>query len=375
MTSTYHTVVCSDSRRLPWIPEGSIDLVVTSPPYPMIEMWDQLFAELDPGIEELLSTASGAPEAHERMHRQLDATWEECYRTLRPGGLLCVNVGDATRSIDGQFCLFSNHSRIITRCLAIGFVALPIILWRKQTNAPTKFMGSGMYPPGAYVTLEHEYILLFRKGGKREFNGAGEAENRRESAYFWEERNIWFSDLWDFKGSRQVLKEGGQRERSGAFPFELSFRLVSMFSVRGDKVLDPFVGTGTTILAAELAGRNSVGVEFEESLANSTVSRIVESVGELRRYQEERVDRHAAFAQRRANEGYPCGYRNRHHGFPVMTRQERDLIIDLPSSARLLDAVDSVSIVGSKQPRIEAPPHARTVEVAYRPFSSSLLPF
>ena len=93
-------------------------------------------------------------------------------------------IGDATRSLDKNFALFSNHARIISGCLNIGLQNLPNIIWRKQTNAPNKFMGSGMLPPGAYVTLEHEFILIFRKGRKREFKTDEEKLNRQESSFF-----------------------------------------------------------------------------------------------------------------------------------------------------------------------------------------------
>lgn len=340
MTKTIHRIVAADSRRLAGIPDGGVDLVVTSPPYPMIEMWDALFAGLDPEIASLLAEA-GAPEgraAHERMHRLLDSAWAECFRVLRPGGILCINIGDATRSLGGRFSLYGNHVRIASSCLSIGFETLPLILWRKQTNAPTKFMGSGMYPPGAYVTLEHEYILVFRKGEKRGFTGHGEVHNRRESAYFWEERNSWFSDVWDFKGSRQELAAAGLRQRSGAFPFELAFRLVSMFSVRGDRVLDPFAGTGTTVLASALCARNSISYELDKGLAEAATSRLLDSCEVLRRYQEERVGRHLRFVEERRAGGRECGYRSKHHAFPVVTRQEIEILLELPSSIGFTDS-------------------------------------
>src|SRR5690606_1592163 len=134
--------------------------------------------------------------------------------------------------------------------IRLGFANMPNILWRKQTNAPNKFMGSGMLPAGAYVTLEHEWILVFRKAGKRTFRSEAEKKLRRESAFFWEERNTWFSDLWDLKGVKQKITNSGSRDRSAAYPFELPYRLINMYSVKGDIVLDPFLGTGTTALAA-----------------------------------------------------------------------------------------------------------------------------
>src|SRR5206468_5334175 len=104
------------------------------------------------------------------------------------------------------FILYPNHVRIASHLVRLGFNPLPAILWRKQTNAPNKFMGSGMFPPGAYVTLEHEYVLIVRKGDKRAFDSEVIRSRRRESAFFWEERNDWFSDVWfDLKGTGQNL--------------------------------------------------------------------------------------------------------------------------------------------------------------------------
>ena len=203
-------------------------------------------------------------QAFSLMHEELDAVWTEMYRVLKDGAFLCINIGDAVRTIDDKFQLFSNHSRILSFCTSIGFDALPVILWRKQTNAPNKFMGSGMLPAGAYITLEHEFVLVFRKGGKRCFDSPSEKMARQESAYFWEERNKWFSDIWDFKGTTQKLNNDKVRKRSGAFPLELAYRMINMYSVRGDTVLDPFLGTGTTILAAMAACRNSIGVELDK---------------------------------------------------------------------------------------------------------------
>ena len=183
---TSHQVVFSDSRDMKEAPDESADLMVTSPPYPMIEMWDEIFASQDKEIAKALKNGDGGA-AFELMHRVLDDVWKEVWRVLKPGAVACINVGDATRTVDGRFSLFTNHSRIQYRMQKLGFSSLPAILWRKQTNAPNKFMGSGMLPPGAYVTLEHEYVLIFRKGDKKLFPSAGLKQLRRESAYFWEE--------------------------------------------------------------------------------------------------------------------------------------------------------------------------------------------
>ena len=118
-------------------------------------------------------------------------------------------------------------------------------------------MGSGMLPPNAYVTLEHEYVLLFRNGKRsREFEPG--SERRYESAYFCEERNEWFSDLWEgVRGELRALAGDESCDRSAAYPFEIPYRLTCMYSVYGDTVLDPFWRTGTGSLATMVAGRNS----------------------------------------------------------------------------------------------------------------------
>ncbi|MHC1591482.1 MAG: DNA-methyltransferase, partial [Candidatus Helarchaeales archaeon] len=199
--STTHEIRFQDSRNLEGIEDDSIDLVVTSPPYPMIEMWDELFTRLNPEIKIALENCSGQ-KAHHLMIEELNKTWKEIIRVLKEGGIACINIGDATRKLGNDFRLYSNHAKIIEYFEQAGMVVYPEIIWRKQSNKPTKFMGSGMLPTSAYVTQEHEYILIFRKGKARKFTAMN--EKRYESAYFWEERNKWFSDIWfDLKGAEQ----------------------------------------------------------------------------------------------------------------------------------------------------------------------------
>ncbi|WP_458207199.1 DNA-methyltransferase [Haladaptatus sp. NG-SE-30] len=316
---TEHEIHVGDARESS-LPDDSIDLVVTSPPYPMIEMWDDLFAELNAEIESALTRGDGDT-AFELMHDELAFVWEEVARVLKPGGIAVVNVGDATRKVDGTFQLFPNHSRVLQQLRDCGLCSLPDILWRKPSNRLTKFMGSGMLPPNAYTALEHEYLLVFRNGDTRKLEPG--SNRRYESAYFWEERNDWFSDLWvEVRGEVQELDHGDLRERSAAFPFELPYRLISMFSVYGDTVLDPFWGTGTTSLAAMVAGRNSVGYELEAEFTGVFEER-VETAPELSRsIVRDRLDDHCEFV--RDHDG-SLGYDARHYDFPVKTAQERDI--------------------------------------------------
>jgi DNA modification methylase len=309
------------------IEDQSVHLMVTSPPYPMIGMWDAVFSEQNPEINIALKGKDGA-KAFELMHQELDKVWDGIYRVLIDGGIMCINIGDATRTIDGTFQLYSNHSRILNHCLKLGFAPLPEIIWRKQTNAPNKFMGSGMLPSGAYITLEHEFILILRKGDKREFKSQAEKSNRQESSFFWEERNVWFSDIWDFKGTRQKLNGNGSRDRSAAYPFELAYRLINMFSVKGDVVLDPFLGTGTTMIAAMASGRDSIGIEIDPSFRDTIISRTKDVVRLSNEYIGERMDRHMEFVRERIKTKGELGYTNIIHAFPVMTRQEVGIRID-----------------------------------------------
>ena len=294
MIETLHRIHFADSRALDFIPSESVGLVVTSPPYPMIEMWDDCFAAQSNDIRRALDELDGRT-AFRQMHKELDKVWNHVYRVLVNGGAACINIGDATRTLGKTFRLYSNHSRILSYCFELGFDILPVILWRKTTNAPTKFMGSGMLPPGAYVTLEHEYILILRKGDIRRFASEREKLNRQGSAFFWEERNAWFSDVWDLKGTKQSLNHSDVRSRSAAFPFELAYRLINMFSTRHDTVLDPFVGTGTTIHAAIASERNSIGIEIDDSFQSYFAAETPKVVVTLNEYINERVQRHISF--------------------------------------------------------------------------------
>ena len=325
---TTATLVHGDAICMGGVADESVDLVVTSPPYPMIGMWDGLFGQQVPGVEEALAAADG-DRAFALMHGHLDAAWGQVHRVLRPGGIACINIGDATRTLAGEFRLYSNHSRVIACLTQLGFVPLPDILWRKPTNSPTKFMGSGMLPAGAYVTYEHEYILIARKGKRRRFMQPREKDLRRQSAFFWEERNSWFSDVWlDLKGAGQKLVDPASRERSAAFPFELAYRLVCMHSVKGDVVLDPFCGTAMTAAAAMAAGRNSIAVEIDLGFLAVAENMLLTLAGFANAYTRERLQRHLEFTRRRAEEGRGMKHVNRNYLFPVVTSQERDLIFN-----------------------------------------------
>jgi modification methylase len=327
---THHKIIFENAVDMKAVSSESVDLMVTSPPYPMIEMWDEMFARQNASIKKVLEKGDG-PAAFELMHRVLDPAWEEVYRVLKVGGFACINIGDATRTIDENFVLYPNHMRILQAALALGFSPLPCILWHKQTNAPNKFMGSGMLPAGAYVTLEHEYILILRKGPKREFKKDEDKKTRRESAVFWEERNRWFSDVWlDIKGTPQALNDKNARIRSAAYPFEVAYRLINMYSAEGDTVLDPFLGTGTTAAAAIASARNSIGYEIDRSLEN-VINHIRDAiVDSSRQFIRKRLAKHMEFVIRQLKAKSRFKYDNLHYGFPVTTAQEKELLLKDP---------------------------------------------
>ncbi|MFC0514059.1 DNA-methyltransferase [Mucilaginibacter angelicae] len=324
---TLHKIHIGASQNMHQVSDNSVELVVTSPPYPMIEMWDEIMVKQNKTIGDALEKGNGQL-AFDLMHQELDKIWAEVSRVLIKGGFVCINIGDATRTINGDFSLYSNHARIISAFNKLGINNLPNILWRKQTNAPNKFMGSGMLPSGAYVTLEHEWILVFRKDGKRTFKTPDEKLKRKQSAFFWEERNKWFSDLWELKGVKQNISDSETRKRSAAFPYEIAYRLINMYSLKGDTVLDPFLGTGTTAIAAMASQRNSIGYEIDSQFLDIIKDNVAKTpiVG-LNNYTKFRLDSHRKFVvERLANEkNAPIKHYNNNMECEVMTSQETDM--------------------------------------------------
>lgn len=323
---TFHKIYYKDSRNLKELESESVHLIVTSPPYPMISMWDEVFIKMNKQIGENLKNGDGY-QAFKLMHAELRKTWNEVFRILIPGGHVCVNIGDATRSVAGQFSLYPNSSETIQQFINIGFMVLPEIIWRKPSNSPTKFLGSGMLPCGGYVTLEHEKILIFRKPSKREFKKCEEIQNRLESSFFWEERNVWFSDIWELNGTRQDLNEKQIRKRSGAFPLEIPFRLINMFSSKSDTVFDPFLGTGTTTLASIICRRNSIGYELDKGFyllhQNEIPSPSFLKVANDRI--ERRFTEHFKHIEKLKHRNKEIKYTSSEYGFPVIAKQEVDI--------------------------------------------------
>lgn len=341
MKATEHRYIVGDSFKRWSLEDETVDLIVTSPPYPMIEMWDHIWTSEKSTITDHIANDNGK-KAWAVMHQILDQSWTESFRVLKPGGYVCINIGDATRTLGGRFQIYPNHSRIIQGCQEVGFDLLPSIIWRKPTNAPNKYMGSGMLPAGAYVTLEHEHILIMRKGEKRAFAKA-DRERRSESALFWEERNLWYTDLWtDILGAQQKLNISSQRKRSAAYPIDLPYRLMMMYSIAGDLVLDPFAGVGTTSLAAIATGRNSISMDIDEKLVNSSLKMPTkrDTKDNLNALTNNRLKDHMEYVN--TKDMLFFRYRNEPLGIPVKTMQEKHLnLYTIKSISRRDDKVSA----------------------------------
>src|SRR3989442_7037434 len=249
-----HRVVLGDAREMRELATlNSIHLVVTSPPY-----WTLKEYHGGAGDKQL-----GHVEDYERFHFELARVWQRCFDLLVPGGRLCVVVGDVclSRRRTGRHLVMPLHADIASHCRGIGFDYLTPILWYKIANAATEVEGNGApflgkpYEPNAIIKNDVEYILLLRKpGGYR----APSPEQRTLSLIDKDDHARWFRAIWaDVPGATR------QRGHPAPFPTELAYRLIRMFSFVGDTVLDPFVGTGTTIEAAIAAHRESVSYEIE----------------------------------------------------------------------------------------------------------------
>lgn len=316
--TTNHQIVFGNSASMKEVEDESIDLIVTSPPYPMYDMWDSMFTNMNAEIGDCLKTKP--MKAFELQHRELDRVWDECIRVLKDGCYLIIDIADAPRSFNKDFQLFDNHSRIVSYITNNGLKELPPIIWKKPTNSPNKFMGSFL-PCNGFVTSEHEYILIFKKGTKRIFTDE-ERQLRRESAFFYEERNAWFSDTWNVVGTSQKI-DSEARDRSAAYPLELPYRLINMYSMKGDTVLDPFGGLQTTSKAAMLLGRNSIGYELDK-LLKPLIMVNLESSPTFNHLAHGRLLRHLDFIKNRE-----CKYYNSNLNCNVVSNYETDIRLDV----------------------------------------------
>jgi len=256
---TTHRLIRGDARQMSYIEDGSVHLVVTSPPYWTLKRYNDNEAQL------------GHVTDYESFLKELTKVWKEAYRVLTPGGRLVCVVGDVclSRRQHGRHVVVPLHADICVICRKIGFDNLNPIIWHKIANATyevnngTKFLGKP-YEPNAIIKNDIEFILMQRKpGGYRQPTD----KQRRSSMISKDDYDKWFRQFWNITGA-------STKQHPAPFPLELAYRLIRMFSFWGDTVLDPFCGTGTTMIAAMKCNRNSIGIEVDEGYCGLAANRL-----------------------------------------------------------------------------------------------------
>jgi DNA modification methylase len=249
MDQTSHRLINGDARDLSFLDDNSVHLVVTSPPYWNLKRYNENPDQL------------GHIQDYEAFLGELEKVWRHVFRILVPGGRLVCVVGDVcvARRAFGRHLVFPLHADISVICRRIGFDNLNPIIWHKIANASyevangSKFLGKP-YEPNAIIKNDMEFILMQRKPGgyRRPTNSQRDASRISKDEF-----DRWFQQIWNITGA-------STKNHPAPFPAELATRLVRMFSFVGDTVLDPFCGSGTTMVAAFRTGRNSIGVEIDQ---------------------------------------------------------------------------------------------------------------
>jgi len=256
---TTHRLIQGDARHVHFMKDESVHLVITSPPYWTLKRYNENPNQL------------GHVADYEAFLEELSKVWKEMYRMLVPGGRLVCVVGDVclSRRAYGRHVVVPLHSDIAVICRKIGFDNLNPIIWHKIANANyeinngSKFLGKP-YEPNAIIKNDIEFILMERKsGGYRQPT----ERQRKLSMISKEEYNKWFQQFWNLSGA-------STKNHPAPFPQELAYRLVRMFSFVGDTVVDPFCGSGTTMVAAMKAGRNSIGIEIDPEYCRMAEERL-----------------------------------------------------------------------------------------------------
>jgi len=251
---TGHRIIIDDVRDMEETGDESVHLIVASPPRASPPRWQGQ----DSGKEHQI----GFPETYSKYIDNLNLVWKECHRVLHKGCRLCIIVGDRFLRSDayGRYKVIPVRTEIIRFCETAGFDYMGAIIWQKavsrEANIGARVMGSYPYPRNGILKINYEFILIFKKWGDAP---AVARELKEQSKLTQAEWRLYFTDHWYFPGT----KDGRSR---APFPEELPRRLIRMFSFVGDTVLDPFLGSGATSLAAKNLGRNSVGYEADDAL-------------------------------------------------------------------------------------------------------------
>ena len=258
---TTHKLIQGDSRNLSLIKDSSVHLIITSPPYWQLK---------DYGNDGQI----GFHDSYECYINNLNAVWAECYRVLHDGCRLCINIGDQfARSVYyGRYKVIPIRTEIIRFCETLGMDYMGAVIWQKQTTMNTTgggaVMGSFPYPRNGILKIDYEFILIFKKQGKAP---VPTVEQKKLSEMTKEEWNAYFASHWNFGGAKQ---DG----HIAVFPEELPRRLIKMFSFAGETVFDPFMGSGTTALAARNLQRNSIGYEINPDFKQYYEQKVVSSL-------------------------------------------------------------------------------------------------
>ena len=265
---TTHQLVHGDARDMAGLASNSVHLVVTSPPYWTLKEYRDTQGQMGHIVD------------YDEFLRELDRVWTHCFRALVPGGRLVCVVGDvclSRRKNNGRHTVVPLHASIQEHCRMIGFDNLAPIIWHKIANAAYEVEnGSGFlgkpYEPNSVIKNDIEFVLMERKpGGYR----TPDIPARVLSVISDEEHKRWFQQIWS------GVTGASTRYHPAPYPLELAERLIRMFSFVGDTVLDPFLGTGTTSVAAASSGRNSIGFEIDKEYFVAAHDRIASETSQL----------------------------------------------------------------------------------------------
>jgi site-specific DNA-methyltransferase (adenine-specific) len=262
--NSVHRLINGDARDLSFLEDESVHLAITSPPYWNLKRYNENPGQL------------GHVDDYELFLDELEKVWKHIFRVLVPGGRLVCVVGDVcvSRREYGRHLVFPLHADICVRCRKIGFDNLNPIIWHKISNASyeiqngSKFLGKP-YEPNAIIKNDIEFILMQRKpGGYRKPTGIQREKSKIEKNNF----NKWFQQIWDITGASTKI-------HPAPFPMELASRLIRMFSFTGDIVLDPFCGSGTSMMAALKSDRNSIGIEIDPEYCRLAARSLIKESG------------------------------------------------------------------------------------------------
>lgn len=240
-----NTIILGSAEDMSIIPDNSLHLMVTSPPYNVSKEYDE-----DLSLKEYLE--------------MLRKVFAETYRVLINGGRACINIANLGRK---PYIPLSDY--ISKMMIDIGFNMRGEIIWNKAASAsPSTAWGSWMSASNPILRDIHEYILVFSKGDYKRYRNKSERENKKDTISK-EEFIEWTKSIWTFNA------ESARRIGHPApFPIDLPYRLIQLYSFTTDIVLDPFMGSGTTAIAALKSNRNYVGFEIKKEYIDLAKNRI-----------------------------------------------------------------------------------------------------